>query len=76
LKWVGYALFAGATTGLGNYILGVNLANTGFFAPGFTGPLGFLALVTYRLVSALRTKCKYGSFVNYNNSNWFKGPNK
>jgi len=70
-RWVWCAVVSGLTCGLGNYFMGVNLANTGMMGPGFTGPLGLIILLSYRAVQACRSKKKHGKFVNFKKSNWF-----
>lgn len=52
--------------------MGVELAETGFYGPGFAGPAALLILVVYRILEALKNKHQHGTFVNYEKSNWFK----
>ena len=73
LVWVWYSLLSGVTIGVSNYIMGVKLAQAGVFAASFTGPLGFVILVIYRIGECVKNKYRTGRTIDYNNSNWFKG---
>lgn len=66
-----FAVVSGATCGLGNYIMGIHLSRAGIMGAALTGPLNLVILSSYRIVQALNNKSKYGTFINYNDSNWF-----
>jgi hypothetical protein len=36
--------------GLGNYVMGIKLADQGLYALGFTGPVPFIGLLIFRLI--------------------------
>ena len=44
--------------------------------PGFTGPLGLIILLVYRLSQMLKNKVKTGYFIDYSKSNWFTPQHK
>ena len=71
-KWVWMALLSGLTSGLGNYIMGIELVSAGPFGPGFTGALGLFILIVMRIGQCVRNKIKLGTFINYETSNLFE----
>ena len=49
-RWVLCSALAGLTCGVGNYLLGTKLGHMGLLGPGFTGPIGLLICLVYRVI--------------------------
>jgi membrane-bound ClpP family serine protease len=49
-RWIAFALVSGLVCGLGNFLLGLKVSQTGIYGPGFTGPIGVLLISLYMLL--------------------------
>jgi len=70
-RWIIYAVISGLSLGLGNYIIGIKLAQEGILSSSFTGPFPLALLIIYRLVQMTQNFFKYRSPINLGKSNWF-----
>lgn len=75
-SWIYLSVISGFVCGLGNYFMGVELAQAGMMGPGFTGPLALVSLGGYRLCHLIRNKAKTGCWIDYSTSNWFTPQHK
>ena len=69
--WIYYALTTGLVFGLGNTIFGVGCSKLGLWGGSFTGPTVLLLALLYRAIEACIIKCRVGTFVDWDNSNYW-----
>jgi drug/metabolite transporter (DMT)-like permease len=70
-RWIIYAVLSGLALGIGNYIIGIKLAQEGIFSSSFSGPFPLALLLIYRFMQMIRNFFVYRSPINLGKSNWF-----